>query len=230
MASAYGKSQSKDVLPTQELVDSLPIIGHLKSGAQYRILSMTMSTDEKLKPDAFIKLFNRPNLILHCSKMLDQVIYDGDTYPFNQQMDIPGFKDYFLSHYAFLLIKSTPSEDSFTHDGFDDYSFWSENVLGMFYIKPNFPGRCSHICNGGFIVSVPARGQGVGSAMGLAYIDLAPKCGFKASMFNLVFVNNIASVKLWQKLGFYEIGRIPKAGNLSSSSELVDAIIFYKQF
>ena len=25
------------------------------------------------------------------------------------------------------------------------------SVLGTFYIKPNFPDRCAHICNGGFI-------------------------------------------------------------------------------
>lgn len=25
-------------------------------------------------------------------------------------------------------------------------------VAGCFYVKPNFPGRCSHVCNGGFIV------------------------------------------------------------------------------
>ena len=25
-------------------------------------------------------------------------------------------------------------------------------VAGCFYVKPNFPGRCSHVANGGFIV------------------------------------------------------------------------------
>jgi hypothetical protein len=36
-------------------------------------------------------------------------------------------------------------------------------------------GRCSHICNAGFITTTAARGKGVGYAMGEAYLDFAPK-------------------------------------------------------
>lgn len=45
-------------------------------------------------------------------------------------------------------------------------------------------------------------------------------------MFNLVFANNLASVKIWDDLGFERIGRVKKAGRLANSEELVDAIIF----
>ena len=34
-----------------------------------------------------------------------------------------------------------------------------QDILGCFYIKPNFPGRCAHICNGGFIVNPNYRGK-----------------------------------------------------------------------
>jgi len=55
--------------------------------------------------------------------------------------------------------------------------------------------------------------------------------GYKASVFNLVFENNIASVRLWHSLGFREVGRIPKAGRLRNSpDQLVDAIVFYYDF
>jgi hypothetical protein len=36
-------------------------------------------------------------------------------------------------------------------------------------------GRCSHICNAGFITTTAARGKGVGQAMGEAYLEFAPK-------------------------------------------------------
>lgn len=49
-------------------------------------------------------------------------------------------------------------------------------------------------------------------------------------MFNLVFVNNEASVRLWRSLGFEEIGRIKHAGRLANSAELVDAIMFFMSF
>lgn len=56
------------------------------------------------------------------------------------------------------------------------------------------------------------RGIGVGIAMGEAFKVLVPAIGYKASVFNLVFENNVASVAIWKKLGFQQVGRIPKAG------------------
>jgi RimJ/RimL family protein N-acetyltransferase len=65
--------------------------------------------------------------------------------------------------------------------------------------------------------------------MGESFPVLAAALGYQASVFNLVFENNIASVKIWRRLGYQEVGRIPKAGRLANSpGKLVDAIIFYK--
>ena len=74
--------------------------------------------------------------------------------------------------------------------------------------------------------------------MALAFLDLVPVLGYKASMFNLVFASNTASVRLWRALNFQEIGRIPKAGFLKKKGidgkeeeeEYVDAIMFYYDF
>jgi len=78
--------------------------------------------------------------------------------------------------------------------------------------------------------------------MGLAFIEIAPLLGYKASMFNLVFENNIYSVRLWRSLGFTEIGRVPNAGYLIKNKEIpeqinaeveeefVNAIMFYYSF
>jgi RimJ/RimL family protein N-acetyltransferase len=41
-----------------------------------------------------------------------------------------------------------------------------------------------------------------------------------------VFENNVASVKIWKRLGFEVIGRVPGAGRLANSEDLVDALIF----
>jgi L-amino acid N-acyltransferase YncA len=78
--------------------------------------------------------------------------------------------------------------------------------------------------------------------MGLAFIQIAPLLGYKASMFNLVFENNIHSVHLWRSLGFREIGRVPNVGYLKKRKEItestkieveeefVDALMFYYDF
>lgn len=78
--------------------------------------------------------------------------------------------------------------------------------------------------------------------MALAFIKIVPILGYKASMFNLVFANNIPSIRLWRSLGFQEIGRVPKAGYLRKTNqadeptkheieeEFLDAIMFYYDF
>ena len=75
------------------------------------------------------------------------------------------------------------------------------------------------------------RGLGAGVAMGEAFKVLVPAIGYKASVFNLVFENNPASIAIWRKLGFQEIGRVPKAGRLKNSPDkLVDALVFHYDF
>lgn len=62
---------------------------------------------------------------------------------------------------------------------------WGRRCLGTFYIKPNYPGRSSHICNGGFIVTDAARNRGVGRLMGEGYLEWAPK--LVSSVFSSLF-------------------------------------------
>lgn len=100
-------------------------------------------------------------------------------------------------------------------------------VLGAFYLKPNFPGWCSHICNAGFIVQPAMRGQGIGRWMAETMLAIAPTKGYTAVMFNLVFATNEPSLNLWRSLGFSTIGRIPHAARLSEEAS-VDAIMLYR--
>jgi len=90
------------------------------------------------------------------------------------------------------------------------------------------------ICNGGFFTSHRHRGKGFASILARSYLHYAPKLGYKASVFNLVYVNNQASVRIWDKLGFTRAGLIPKAGRLKKrdgeGEEYVDALVYYKSF
>lgn len=100
-------------------------------------------------------------------------------------------------------------------------------VLGAFYLKPNFPGWCSHICNAGFIVQPAVRGQGIGRWMAETMLAIAPTKGYTAVMFNLVFATNEPSLNLWRSLDFSTIGRIPQAARLPNGAS-VDAIMLYR--
>lgn len=52
---------------------------------------------------------------------------------------------------------------------------WSTQCLGSFYVKPNYPGRSSHVCNAGFLVTAARRNAGVGKLLAQAYLEWAPK-------------------------------------------------------
>ena len=136
-------------------------------------------------------------------------VLSGDSYPQEDMTNIEDFRAYYITHDVYVCISDVTRE-----------------VMGAFYIKPNFPGKCSHICNAGFIVKSSNRGRGIGTFMTELYLKIAKDIGYRASFFNLVFVSNEASIKLWRKFGFQEIGRVPNAGNLKGRG-YTDAIQFY---
>jgi ribosomal protein S18 acetylase RimI-like enzyme len=147
--------------------------------------------------------------------LLNVVIVEGKTYPQKQPLSEAEFSAYWLSKDAFVVRTSVVDP---THK--------PKKILGAFYLKPNFPGRCSHICNAGFIVQPELRGQGLGRFMGEAMLSIAANLGYEAVMFNLVFETKIPSITLWQSLGFEIIGRIPGAAKLENE-QVVEALILY---
>lgn len=100
-------------------------------------------------------------------------------------------------------------------------------ILGTYYLKPNQPGLGAHVCNCGYMVARSARRQGVGAQMCQHSKQTALALGFKAMQFNLVVSTNEGAVKLWQKLGFEIVGRLPKAFNHQKLGD-VDALVMYQ--
>jgi L-amino acid N-acyltransferase YncA len=151
--------------------------------------------------------------------LFNTIVTEGNTYPQTQPLTVEEFNAYWLSRDAFVVrtLEATEIE-----------SLGRNATVGAFFIKPNFPGRCSHICNAGFIVHPAMRGRGMGRLMGEAMLRLASHLGYSAVMFNLVFETNIASIRLWESLGFETIGRIPKAAKLADGN-VVDALMMYKE-
>lgn len=150
--------------------------------------------------------------------LMNDVIKEGKSWPF---MDIfetmEAYKNYFHSHAAFAVK-------------FKDEVRYGSDLLGCFYVKPNFPGRCSHVCNGGFITNKKYRGMKIGAFMGEHFKRLAKDLGYRASLFNLVFVTNEPSVRLWNSLGYTQLAVIPKVAVLEGFEGYVDAYQFYCDF
>ncbi|KAI8995795.1 hypothetical protein BC832DRAFT_319207 [Gaertneriomyces semiglobifer] len=176
-----------------------------------------------------------PSHISQIRSILAHVIEEGRTYPHENITGDQG--DWFFVNDVFIAVPQRPQEELGTQRSQEEDEVW-----GAFYIKPNFPGRSSHICNAGFITHPEHRNTGIGTAMGQAFLTFAPQLGYRASLFNLVFESNIASVRIWRNLGFKEVGRVPKAGRLRKRQtdendgqggrehEWADAIMFYYDF
>ena len=100
-------------------------------------------------------------------------------------------------------------------------------ILGTYYIKTNNAGPGSHVCNCGYMVPSKARGKGIATAMCEHSQELALELGYKAMQFNFVAASNAGAVRLWTKLGFETVGRLPKAFQHPTEG-YVDALVMYK--
>ncbi|PRQ72752.1 hypothetical protein AAT19DRAFT_16676 [Rhodotorula toruloides] len=181
-------------------------------------------------------------LLAYLQGVFNDVVEEGRTYP---QMN-PLSLDEFVPADCFVgILDTAPAELGDASAGMDrDESLklesvvagreWRDCVLGMYCERPNYPGRSSHLCNGGFVVPTVHRGLRVGSTLGRSYLHYAPLLGYRGSVFNLVYVSNVASVKIWDGLGFQRAGLIPGAGKLKgkdgAEDEYVDAIVYNYQF
>jgi len=100
-------------------------------------------------------------------------------------------------------------------------------VIGTYYIKTNQVGQGSHVCNCGYMVSSHARGKGVASMMCEHSQQIAKELGYKAMQFNFVASSNTGALSLWKKLGFEQVGQLPKAFDHPALG-YIDAVVMYK--
>ncbi len=100
------------------------------------------------------------------------------------------------------------------------------SILGLYILHPNNVGRCGHICNASFAVRRTARGMHLGEAMVRDCLEQAKGLGFKVLQFNAVVENNVAAIKLYEKMGFTRIGKVP-GGFLLKDGSFADIVLFY---
>ena len=96
-----------------------------------------------------------------------------------------------------------------------------------FYLKPNWPGRASHVANAGVIVAPEWRNRGLGSLLATIMLDYAKELHYRSVIFNLVFSENRPARHLWEKLGFTSLGIIPGAVR-KPDGDYQDAFILFR--
>jgi ribosomal protein S18 acetylase RimI-like enzyme len=101
------------------------------------------------------------------------------------------------------------------------------DIMGTYYIKTNQEGPGDHVCNCGYMVASDARGRGLATAMCEHSQERALELGYKAMQFNFVASSNEGAIRLWHKLGFTTVGRLPKAFHHPAKG-YIDALVMYK--
>ena len=99
-------------------------------------------------------------------------------------------------------------------------------VVGLYMLHPNNSGRCGHIANASYAVKSDCRGHHVGEALVRDCLVSARNSGFRLLQFNAVVASNTAAIRLYEKLGFQHLGKVP-GGFLLPDGRYEDILLFY---
>ena len=137
----------------------------------------------------------------YCEKDLPQmisiwneVVEQGISFPQEELLDRVSGKNFFESQtYTGVAKDDTTGE-----------------VLGLYILHPNNVGRCGHICNASYAVSSKYRGQHIGEKLVKDSLEKGKEKGFQILQFNAVVASNLPARHLYERLGFKQLGTIPK--------------------
>ena len=94
----------------------------------------------------------------------------------------------------------------------------NSSVVGLYILHPNYAGRLGHIANASYAVSSACRGKHIGEKLVSDCLVQAKKLGFGILQFNAVVENNIHARHLYERLGFVQIGTVPKGFRMKDES------------
>lgn len=127
-------------------------------------------------------------------RIWNEVVEDGIAFPQEDLLDDATGRKFFADQTYCAVAENTESGE----------------VLGLYILHPNNIGRCGHISNASYAVASASRGLHVGEKLVRDCIVQAAKHGFKVLQFNAVVATNIHARHLYERIGFKQLGVIPK--------------------
>ena len=100
------------------------------------------------------------------------------------------------------------------------------DIVGLYILHPNNVGRCGHICNTSYAVKTGLRGKHIGEQLVKDSLRVGAEMGFRILQFNAVVATNIHALHLYQRLGFHQLGTIPR-GFLMKDGHYEDIVLHY---
>lgn len=122
----------------------------------------------------------------------NEVVDEGIAFPQEEDLTDEGAKDFFAQQtYCGVAV----GEDG--------------KIYGMYILHPNNIGRCDHIANASYAVSLESRGLHIGEKLVRDCVVQAKAHGFGILQFNAVVATNIHARHLYERIGFKQLGTIP---------------------
>ncbi len=144
------------------------------------------------------------------NKIWNGIVTQGNAFPQTELLDETNGETFFGSQTYCGVAENTESNE----------------ITGLYILHPNNVGRCSHIANASYAVSSKFRGRGIGEMLVKDCLVQAKLHGFKILQFNAVVKTNTAARKLYEKLGFIQLGTI-KQGFLMKGGSYEDICPYY---
>ncbi len=127
-------------------------------------------------------------------KIWNDIVEEGTAFPQEDFLKYDTGKQFFSSQtYSAVAINTD-----------------TEKICGLYILHPNNLGHCGHICNASYGVNSESRGMGIGEKLVLDSLIQGKIHGFKILQFNAVVATNIYARHLYERLGFIQLGTIPK--------------------
>ena len=143
-------------------------------------------------------------------EIIQPIIRQGDTYVYDPKMTKEAMRAVWMSPNNRVYVARFERE-----------------VVGTYFIKDNQPGLGAHVANAGYMVHPKKRGQSIGRKMAEHSLQEAQQIGYKAMQFNLVVSTNLPAIRLWKKLGFQQVGILPKVFHHQEQGA-VDALVMHR--
>ena len=129
----------------------------------------------------------------------NEIVEEGDAFPQEELLDANTGAAFFSSQ-----SRTAVAEDD------------SKELLGLYILHPNNIGRCAHIANASYAVTSSARGKHIGEMLVLDSIRKARGLGFHILQFNAVVESNVHARHLYERIGFRQLGTIPRGFRLKN--------------
>ncbi len=143
--------------------------------------------------DIFVRAYHEqdlPEMIM----IWNEIVEEGIAFPQEEMLDAVSGKNFFeMQTYSAVAADAANGK-----------------IYGLYILHPNNVGRCGHICNASYAVASASRGLHIGEMLVKDCLIQGKRHGFGVLQFNAVVASNIHARHLYERLGFTQLGTIPK--------------------